>query len=237
MAVRGALWAGVVAALIAAPAARAEVTYSESPRSGALKLKLGGYTPNIGDPYLDYFGDASMLLFAIDYDRYFWKGFGSFGVGLSAGYAEKYGRATEATAPGATGEAAVTAVPTGLHVVPLKLTALYNFDYLANEMNIPLVPYVKGGLAFVPWWTTKGEEVESRDGIPLQGASFGLAGVAGIAFQLDVLGQRMARDMDSEFGINHTYIFAEYNLLQADSFGRKLNLSDNYWMFGMAFEF
>ncbi len=249
MAVRGAHWAGAVAvaALLAAPSAYAQVSYIESPRTGALRLQLGGYRPQTrgtvgfdeaADPYQARFGGKSMLLFSVDYDRFLWKGFGTFGVGLSAGYGEKFGRAVAASAgePSQDSKEA-TSVPTGLHVIPLRLMAVYNFDYLPYELNIPLVPYVRAGFAFSPWWATKGDQVETVGVVRQEGFSFGLAGVAGIAFQLDVLQRRMARNLDSGFGINHTYLFAEYNILQADGFGSKLNLSDNYWMFGMSFEF
>ncbi|MGA9522804.1 MAG: MXAN_2562 family outer membrane beta-barrel protein [Myxococcaceae bacterium] len=258
MAVRGALWAGAVAvaALLAAPAAHAQVSYNESPRTGALRLNLGGYRPEIGrtagfgdkDPYQSRFGASSMLLFAIDYDRFLWKGFGTFGVGLSAGYAEKYGKSVELKGgqpppDPTTGEQAPldrggeTSVPTALHVIPIRLMAVYNFDYLPYELKIPLVPYVRAGIAFIPWWATKGGEVERVNKVPQQGFTYGLAGAAGLAFQLDVLGPRMARNLDSDFGINHIYLFAEYNLLQANGFGTKLDLSDDYFMFGMSFEF
>jgi hypothetical protein len=239
MAVRAALWMGVVAAVLAAPSAWAEDHYTGSPRYGAIELKFGGFKPRIGDtnglttdPYRQVFGAGSMTLFTLQYDRYIYQGIGAFGVGFNIGYAEKYGKATNSL----TG--LPSPVQTALHVAPMNLLALYNFDWLALKYNIPLVPYVKAGLAYVPWWSSAGTGgVEFVDGKRQAGGSFGFVGIGGISFMLDVLEPRLARDFDSSMGVNHTYLFAEFNAMNADSFGNRVDLSSNYWMFGISFEF
>jgi hypothetical protein len=241
-----------------APDARAQPLAAESPRMGAVRLKLGSYNPrpNIDSepgltpgedgklPYDRTFGRSGMLLFEIAYEHYLWQGVGAFGAGLSAGYAEKYGKATVA------GDLTQTTIePTALQVFPLRLHALYNFDYLALQWRIPLVPYLKGGIAYVPWRITKGGAVErvelpDPDGgdpevWPGAGGKWGLSGAAGLAFLLDVLEPRLARGLDFDVGINHSYFFAEYDVLRTDVLfgGGGLNLSSRQWMFGLTLEF
>ncbi len=221
-------------------AAQAEIIYRESPRYGAIKLKLGGYDPRAsidgevsGNPYEDTFGQSSILLFEVQYDQYLWQRFGALGLGLSGGYGEKYGAAQVVGQPDAE-----SPVVTALHVYPLRLDALYNFDYLAQTFRIPLVPYVRGGVAYVPWRISKGGETESYGGQLARGGRWGFGLTGGIAFQMDILDRRMARDFDNEMGVNHTLLFAEYNLLNANGFGSPgLNLSSSHFSFGLAFEF
>jgi hypothetical protein len=234
------LYPAALALLLLAAPAWAQVKLTESPRNGAFKLKVGSYDPRRamdgeveGNPYEETFGRTGMLLVELQYDRYLWQQVGALGLGFSAGYAEKYG-AAQAVGEGG-GE---TAVRTALHVYPMRLDVLYNFDYAALHWRIPLVPYLRGGLAYVPWRMTKGGEVEVVDGRPGRGGRWGYGFTGGLAFLLDVLDQRMSRNLDTELGINHTYLFAEYSVLRADGFGRPgINLSSSHWMFGLAFEF
>lgn len=229
--------AGVV--LVSSSAFAQGVRHTETPRTGAFQLKLGLYNPGPhidaaaqGSPYSDTF-DGAMWLVEAQYDRYLWQGLGAVGIGLSFGYAEKYGAATVEGDPDAE-----TSVKTSLHVYPLKLMGLYSFDYLSLEFGIPLVPYVRAGLAYVPWRSTVGGEVEVVDGNTMFGGKWGLAGTAGLSFLMDVLEPRLAADFDSSVGVNNTYLFAEYNVLWANNFGGAgLDLSSSHLMFGLAFEF
>ncbi len=224
-----------LALLVAAPAS-AQSLAAESPRNGAIRLKLGGYNPRAsidqeveGNPYEQTFGRTGMLLFEASYDRYLWQRVGALGLGLSAGYGEKFGKALADGQP--------TAVPTALRVFPLRLDALYNFDYAAREWGIPLVPYARLGVAYVPWRITKGEDTEVFNGQRAQGGRWGWGYTGGLAFQMDVLDPRLARDFDSGVGVNHTYLYAEYATLFANGFGTSgINLSSRYWTFGLAFE-
>lgn len=241
MAVRASAVA-VMVALGLASSAGAQVLYSESPRTAAVRLHLGSYNPRQSidsepglttRPYEDTFGRSGLLLFEVAYEHYVWQGFGAVGGGLSAGYAEKYGKATALGDP-----TQPTVEPTALQIFPLRLFALYNFDYLALQWGVPLAPYVRGGLAYVPWRITKSGKVEVFEGRRGAGGKWGLAGAAGLAFLLDVLEPRFARDFDTEVGVNHSYLFAEYNVLRTDLFGGGgLNLSSHQWMFGLALEF
>lgn len=222
-------------------ASSAPIGRAQSERNQALEFKLGGFRPLIGeglssDPYEATFGTGSMLLFEVELDRYFYQGIGAAGIGFSIGYAEKYGRATVIDGSGnPTGEASEA---TGLMVLPMRLHALYRFDWAALKYNIPLVPYVKAGLAFTPWWSTKGGEIEESNGVRAMGGKLGYAGTLGLSLMLDVFEPRLARDFDSDLGVNHSYLFAEFSYADVNNFGRGgINLSSRHWMFGLALEF
>lgn len=234
---------GIVALLGALPSQALEVAEASnvpraSPRTGAVEFKLGGYKPLIdteegltSTPYADTFNNESMLLFEVELQRYFFQRFGSAGVGFSAGYAEKYSDTVTET-----GEAA--AEKTALKVVPLKLNALYKFDYAAFRWHVPLVPYAKLGLIYMPWWSNKGDNFQEVDGRVSKGGRWGYGLTLGASFLLDVLEPRLARDFDSDLGVNHSYLFAEWTYAEVNNFGSSgIVLSSRHWMFGLALDY
>jgi hypothetical protein len=233
---------GVAALLLAVPAVAQEVTLppTRSPRTGAVILRGGGYKPRIDSeaalmgrtPYKDTFGDASLLLIELELQRFFYQGIGTAGLGLGAGYAEKYADA-KLEGGGASADKAA------LKVLPLQLNAFYKFDYAAFRWNVPLVPYGKLGLVYSPWWITKGSGTEITDGGATgKGGKWGWAATAGVSFLLDVLEPRFARDFDTDLGVNHSYLFAEYTHAEVNNFGGKgLNLGSRRWMFGLALDY
>ncbi|MFP2933285.1 MXAN_2562 family outer membrane beta-barrel protein [Pyxidicoccus sp. 3LG] len=238
---------GFAALLAALPAwgqviseAETERALLQSPRTGGIQFRLGGYKPlideepGLGDntPYKDIFGDASLLLFEMEMQRYFYQGIGTAGVGLSAGYGEKYAPAKLASGGGKAAE------QTALRVIPLALNAVYKFDYPAFKWGFPLVPYGKLGLIYTPWWITKGSGTEEARGNTGSGGTWGWGATGGLAFMLDVLQPRFARDFDTDLGVNHSYLFAEYIYADVDDFGGGgLNLGSRRWMFGLALDY
>lgn len=212
----------------------------ESPRSMFLEFKLGPMTPMLDStfpknqgPYFKFFGNQPMLLGEVEFEYEFFQKFGTLSGGFSAGYAEKYGKALDSSTGEHIGQA------TGIHVVPIKVVLSYRFDYLKQKTKVPLVPYVKGEFVAMPWWAVNGAQVEQANGFYGKGARFGLAGVVGLALELDFLDQRLARDFDSGTGVNHTYIFAEATFQGMNLFpsvGPPANWSSIYFMFGLALE-
>lgn len=234
------------------------------PRHGDIELKLGTYTPWIdkesslkgATPYADTFGSSpyvnilggGMLLGEIEGDRYFWDKYGTAGAGFSLGYAEKYALVRTCTTSGGTttcgANNGTTSDKTSLKVLPLRLLGLYRADYWASHFGFPLVPYVKAGLVFNPWWSGKGtlgtDQVTTPSGqtVSANGAKWGAEIEGGVAFILDFLEPRLAHDFYTDIGVVHTYLFGELTYEAVNNFGTGgLNLSGAYAMFGLAFEY
>lgn len=234
---------GIVALLGALPSqaqtvAQAPQAPTQSPRTGAVEFKLGTYKPLIdteegltGQPYKETFGDRPMLLFELELQRYFYQGIGTAGAGVSAGYAERYANTVTETGDKAEEK-------TALKVAPLKLNGFYKFDYPAFRWHVPVVPYGKLGLIYMPWWINKGSETQTLGALSGKGGRWGYGLTVGASFLLDVLEPRFARDFDSDVGVNHSYFFAEWNYTQVDNFGGPgLVLSSRHWMFGLALDY
>lgn len=238
----------VVAGLTAAvPRAEAADLYGKSPQSMAFEVKLGLHKPFIDrdpnltrDPYYSMFGNFPMLMSEFEFDYQFLRPFdvGSLGFGFSWGYGEKFGKAIDA-------KGVVAEESAGIRLVPLKAMLVYRFDWAANKHSVPLVPFVKGGLVGEIWWAVKGNKVEVVNDVPAQGIRWGATGVLGLMLQLDILDPRLARDFDTSAGVNHSYIFAEWQINEVTNFGFNdpttgkpgLDLSSRTFMFGLGFEF
>jgi len=208
-----------------------------SERTMGLEVKLGGFKPLIdrepglyGTPYASTFGGGPMLLFEASGERQLFQAFGTAGVGLSAGYAEKF-------APAVLESGQSAAEGTGLRLVPLALFGVYRFDYAAHVWGVPLVPYVKAGLRYTVWWSTKGASLETGTGGTAIGGRIGWGFSGGLSLLLDVFEPRLARDFDTDAGVNHSYLFAEWNFADVNNFYTGgLDLSGRYITFGVAFE-
>ncbi len=224
----------------------------ESPRNMVAEIRLGSYYPWVDRtldcqpgqcPYARVLKGA-MLLVELEVERQLFQAFGSAAIGFSFGYAEKYGHAVDGTNM-------TTSEATSLRILPMKVLGVYRWDWAAQKYNVPLVPYVKLGFQVVHWWTTSASGTEIARNLSGAGWSMGILGAGGLAFLLDVLDQRLARDFDNGIGVNHTYLFAEYNIAEVNNFGIKqrddmgmptdrlttLDLSARYFMFGLAFEY
>ena len=172
------------------------------------------------------------------YDTRLWDRFGTLSAGFGFNYWSKEGKGVVK----ATGEASGDS--TTFQVVPLSLDLVYRFDVMAERWNIPFVPYAKLGLLYNVWWMRNGvEEIASTttsDGTKQEalGATGGWHGTLGLRFMLDVLEPQSQRSFDIEMGVNHSYLFAEYQKMTADDFGsgKSLILSDDLFVFGLAFD-
>jgi len=227
--------------------------WADTPISGVIELKLGGYFPQVDaetgirnaiasgsaskGPYASAFADKHILLFQLEYDHEFFQAFGSLSAALSVGYGEVYGKGlfdSDSTSSSDT---------TSLKVWPLKLLAVYRFDVLSRRWHVPLVPFIKGGLVYELWRISNGAgETASSNGRTGEGGNWGWEGDVGLAFVLDWLDADLANDMDMDLGINHSYFFAEWSdmsPIRSNPFSQpnRIRLNDKFFDFGLAFEF
>lgn len=211
-----------ILALIAASSVFASLyapaqAYADSPVNMMAEFKAGPYTPdNLGSAFKKHFGSDSGFIVEGEYDWQFWRGVGSLGLGFHLAYGQISGK-------GITESGEKTIDSTTLHWLPLRLSLVYRFDYLWTQFHIPLTLYAKAGFDYAFWWINdgSGSSAKSDDGKDGYGGTFGFHVVAGIAFVLDWLAPDMEKSFDVEWGINNSYIFAEYMYAQIDNFGAK----------------
>ncbi len=203
-----ALLAALVVA-VALPAAALEV--GPSPRWGSFELSLGAYKPNVdaefggaAQPWQTAFGGGRGLIFRADAAISLLKQYGTLDLGLGAGYFSKSGHGQNLD-----GSTSVDA--TTFWMIPIRLSLTYRFDVLVERYNIPFTPYARVSLDRYQWWVQNGAgNTANANGRNGSGATNGYSLSGGLAFLLDWLDPTLAREMDRDTGINHTYIFVDF---------------------------
>ncbi len=247
--------------------ARAEEESSASPRNFGFELRLGPYSPQIDSegnmghnkPYESYFGTLPQFYVESSFEWLFFKDFGTLGLTASVGFTWAQGEAKmtntlkqplvvpssqslQTTETTTTTEDKKDTNETGLWIVPFRLGLAYRFDYLTERYGFPIVPYIRAGLDYFLWWITdsNGSIASYKEGDSSSNAIGGRLGVHfafGIQLLLDIFDPTAARTFDVESGVNHTYLFAEWNITQFGLFSQGLNLSDSSIRAGLMLQF
>ena len=230
-----------------APGAQAQSQYGAPPRRLMISFKLDRYDPKIDSekglngatPYLDIFGTRKPFRFQIEGDWEIAHPFGSFLLGLTAGYWQNIGK-------GYLHDKQTPSTDTALlDIIPFGLVATYRFDYLADRFRwFPLVPYAQAGLQGALWSSFNGTGNVSRRPDPGgngRGSSwtYGYTTALGLSFALDAIDPSLSREAYNDTYIQRTAIFAEYGWTRLDDFQHHhpLILSDRGWRFGLSLEF
>ena len=236
----------------------------DSPQHFALEVKLGPYLPEIDrnyggpglGPYAKVYGETDErdeatsepkkgIYGAIAFEYQIVRLAGPIGIGFQWSMFRDKAQALLADPP-ATGSVRSAADSTRFAVMPLALQAVYRFELLADRFRIPIVPYGKFGLNYTFWWSKNGSgdisTIKDDNGKVIdkaRGGAWGFQSNIGGMLRLDWLERGEARNLDRITGINHTYVFAEWQFSRVNNFGRKNNISlgDSTWLVGLAIEF
>ncbi len=218
-------------------------------------IRVGPYTPDIDSqagmspgPYEAMYGGYQVLPM-LDIDRILWRGFGQFGVGGSIGYMQKSGYSfVEGSDPNDPMRARSKGDKNTFRLIPLAATLTYRLTWFDDEHGVPIVPYVRGGLAYYTWWVSANDKVASvcKDGGTAAscdknkalGASLGVQGSIGLAIRAERLDANAAQSM-RQGGIEHAGFYTELSFAKVDGFGSatKLSVGDTTWFAGVDFEF
>jgi hypothetical protein len=188
-----------------------------------------------GTPYADTFGDSQRWFGGVEGD---WQALRlkktlSFGPGLAWAYTSSSGKGFLASGQRSGQEST-------LNIMPLLLGGVLRVDALAERTPVPLVPYAKLGLATALWWSNDGGETAQDDASGTDGSdfSYGYFGAAGIMLRLDFLDAEDANTARANSGIDHSYLFAEWNMSRLDGFGSagSMDVGTDTWLIGLAAE-
>ena len=122
----------------------------------------------------------------------------------------------------------------------MYVVAVLRADVFLRELRFPIVPYAKAGIGYALWVASNSGGVsQGVNGLSGRGHTFGTNFTIGAAFALDALDPHAARELDESTGINHTYLFAEYMMLDLNGLGQSsaLYVGTRSPEFGLAFEF
>lgn len=219
---------------------------------GSFEIKLGGFYPSNLDAetstadsagsFESFYGADNLVYGEFVYERYLFKRFGKLGLGGHVGYSSRSGEVQSSDTSTTTDDEEVSEdVPgeTTFRMIPLRASIFYRYDYSALHHRIPLAPIARVGVDYVLWRVLGSDgEISQVNGEKARGGKLGWHASLGMQFMLDYLDPGTAASFDMNWGINNSYLFAEYMVTRIDDFGKSgFDLSDNLWMFGLAFEY
>ncbi len=229
-------------AVLAAAAAVATAARAESPRSGSFSLQAQSYVPNIDaefsglpapqpTPYATIFGNGTRWTFKAEAARSVFDKLGTVEIGAGVGYFSASGKGIYS---GGANVGQPSPDTTTFNIVPTSLFAEYRFDWLADRYGIPLAPFAKLALERYNWWVTGAGGKTTKSG-----ATNGWSAAGGLAILLDFFDPALAREMDRDTGIHHTYLFVDVSKAIVNDFGSKQSwdLSDKRLAIGFGLTF
>jgi hypothetical protein len=229
-------WRGAVHSETALPSDR-------SPQHFALEVRFGPYTPRIDDetdtPVRErFFGDTRRYLVGLELDWQLWRApyVGTLGLGAGWGYTSLSGPNQVPAGSVEPGDPPPNvSQKSTLHIMPLYAVGVLRVDALARNLSIPIVPYGKLGLAAALWWVNNGLGTASSDtGVKGRDTSIGTQAALGAMLLLDFIEPSVARTLDTETGVNNTYLFIEWSV--SDFNGDQMNVGSSTWTTGLALE-
>jgi hypothetical protein len=227
-------------------------------------IKVGPYVPQIdaqfqaqtgstARPYHTMFGGYNIMPM-LEVDRVLLHDNGQLTAGIALGYLSKTANAY------VMGVFSNTPDPqrspgdsNSFRMIPVQLTMSYRLTQLDDRWGIPIVPYVRGGVAYYPWWITAPDGNFSYVGngncypdTPTHmctreravGGSAGIVGAIGIAIRAERIDPDTVQGMHDS-GIAHAGFYGELQSGWVDSFGdsHRFSLGDTTFFGGVNFEF
>lgn len=235
-----------------------------SPRNFGLELRVGPYRPMIdtetgvkqAKPFEKFFSNVYQPYLEVGFEWLLYKGFGTVGlngsVGISWGSAAVFDpdgnrvsnttsstpSSTSSTTSSTTATTAASSTNSTFWVVPLRLDVVYRFDYLLQRYRVPVVPYVRAGVDYFIWFITQPSgDLAVSGGDTAVGGRFGFHVGVGLQLELNFIDPVAARTFDVEVGVNHTFLFIEWNSSWVGIVSDGLNLSDHMIRAGLMFQF
>lgn len=204
-----------------------EATKLSSDELFGIEFRIGPYKPEMGDndAFRTFFGGDAGPLLALELDviayripdvLYACVGGGIGWMNFDGETRDEAGQRTDEE--------------TSLEIVPLNLLAVVRIDALPRMLSVPLILTGKLGYQWSSWTTESGGREDES------GFSIGLLWAVQLGLDLDTFEPAAARNMDEEWGINHSFLFFE--LFGFEPSGDSLPIgNDLAWTAGLGFMF
>ncbi len=206
--------------------------------NGAFRLSFGRYREDSDGNATNELvaGPGSNPAFNFGTELQLWRGYGAATAYASVGFARWQGDGLDSSG-------APTEDTTTLNIIPTTFQIGYRADFIVDYSPVPLVPYVRGGLAYYWYWVTDASgavsRVENPDGDDFfgRGGKFGVTGTLGIQLLLNAIDRKSAQNFYNSTGVRGTYLFFEGTISNVDGFGQQgFDFSDTTWNAGLFIE-
>jgi hypothetical protein len=179
---------------------------------------------NGAHPFGDTFSSSRHLMSAAELDRYLFRRFGTWGVGLRGGYYRNTAAAFLTDGVTRSGD------QTQLRLIPISVSLLYFANGLPGLRTVPIIPYAKLGLDGTAWKASSTGDNSSQTGF-----SLGWHATAGLLLGLAWLGSS-SNDADAIAAPCALFFEWSYAAINGLGLSNTLHVGDNTWFAGVAFD-
>lgn len=205
----------------------------ESSQNFSVELKGAPYKPQDIDPsYELIYGDGRGALFEIEWGWQIFHRMGILGLDAGVGYFQQTGQGVnpdpEVPDPADWEQSREEYV---FRIIPTEVSAVYRLAYFKNQL---LVPFAKAGIDYYGFWESRKDGEED-----FYGGKWGYHYGGGVQFLLDYFDQKHSNKLDTDYGINNTYLIFEYRRASVDNFGEDegFDFSNSTLLGGLMFEY
>lgn len=200
---------------------------SESKEYGKVYFSFSPYSPtklsSSNYSYNDFFGDHPRYIISLGFERLIFNYFGDIGIKLQIGgfKASGYGYFKDEDLRS---EESVT-----FYGFPIELLFVYTFKYFGS--NQILVPYIEAGAGAFTF--IEKQNLESS----VYGKRYIYSYQLGFKFLLDWIDYKSSWKLDSNHGINNSYIFIAYKIINNFDTSNYMDFSSSYYQLGFVLDF
>lgn len=204
----------------------------QSPKWGTFEVRVANYRPDVDSefvgvapppggtstPYADEFGTKRGWFPKVLGSYTLFDRFVAVDAGVGTGWFRAKGKGRYETS-GLPAQSNTT-----FSIIPLTLALTVRVDGFADRWPVPVDVYGRVALERYHWLVTDG-----AGSIAQKGATNGWSVAGGVGLLLDFIDPILSRELDTESGVNHTWLFFEVEKSWLDDFGsnRSWILSDS----------
>lgn len=200
----------------------------EIPQHFAASLRAGPYyAPALVNPesslaFNQIYTNPSGVIVLFDFEYQFSKSFGKWGIKGGSGVYTASGNGRFRTPPYAIAKEVYT-----FFLFPNNVSAIWRGSFWKNQF---IVPFVEGGGGYYTFAEVRDDYKRTK-----YGGALVAQWAAGGALLLDAIAPGSMGELESDYGISHMYVVAEYRSIIG--LRKDFDFSTNYFDLGFMFEF
>ena len=200
---------------------------SESKEYGKIYFSVSPYLPsNLSSStysYSDFFGSHNRFLISFGFEKLIFNYLGDAGIKFQIGFFMAKGNGYFKD------ENTRSEETVNFYGIPLELLFVYTFKYFgSNQIFVPYIELGVGAFTFI-----EKQSLESR----VYGKRYIYSYLLGVKFLLDWIDYKSAWNLDSNHGINNSYLFLGYKFINSLDSEEDMDFTSSFFQLGFVLDY